>query len=35
MSKKVILLIVDTWGFGKVPLSDAIQQAKLPFVQSL
>ena len=35
MSKKVILVIMDGWGLGKVPLSDAIQQAKVPFVQSL
>ena len=26
---------MDGWGLGKVPLSDAIQQAKVPFVQSL
>ena len=26
---------MDGWGLGKVPLSDAIQQAKGPFVQSL
>ena len=25
---------MDGWGLGKVPLSDAIQQAKVPFVQS-
>lgn len=35
MSKKVILVIMDGWGLGKVPLSDAIQQAKVPFVQGL
>jgi 2,3-bisphosphoglycerate-independent phosphoglycerate mutase len=35
MSKKVILVIMDGWGLGKVPLSDAIQQAKVPFVSSL
>ena len=35
MSKKVMLVIMDGWGLGKVPLSDAIQQAKVPFVQSL
>jgi len=35
MSKKVILVIMDGWGLGKVPMSDAIQQAKVPFVQSL
>ena len=26
---------MDGWGLGKVPLSDAIQQAKVPFVSSL
>ena len=26
---------MDGWGLGKVPLSDAIQQAKVPFVQGL
>jgi 2,3-bisphosphoglycerate-independent phosphoglycerate mutase len=35
MSKKVILVIMDGWGLGKVPLSDAIQQANAPFVKSL
>jgi 2,3-bisphosphoglycerate-independent phosphoglycerate mutase len=35
MSKKVILVIMDGWGLGKVPLSDAIQQANTPFVNSL
>jgi 2,3-bisphosphoglycerate-independent phosphoglycerate mutase len=35
MSKKVILVIMDGWGLGKVPLSDAIQQANVPFVSSL
>ena len=35
MSKKVILVIMDGWGLGKVPSADAIQQAKVPFVSSL
>lgn len=33
--RKVILLIMDGWGLGKVPSSDAIQHAKTPFVSSL
>ena len=35
MSKKVILLIMDGWGLGKNPNSDAIQHAAVPFVKSL
>src|SRR5512138_763474 len=36
MSKrKVILVIMDGWGLGKVKSSDAIQNAKTPFVTSL
>jgi 2,3-bisphosphoglycerate-independent phosphoglycerate mutase len=36
MSKrKVILLIMDGWGLGKVKSSDAIQNANTPFVSSL
>ena len=35
MSKKVILVIMDGWGLGKVSSSDAIQHAKVPFVNSL
>ena len=35
MSKKLMLVIMDGWGLGLVPSSDAIQQAKLPFVTSL
>jgi 2,3-bisphosphoglycerate-independent phosphoglycerate mutase len=35
MEKKVILVIMDGWGLGKVPSSDAIQHAKVPFVSSL
>lgn len=34
-SKKVILIIMDGWGLGKVKSSDAIQHAKTPFVSSL
>jgi 2,3-bisphosphoglycerate-independent phosphoglycerate mutase len=33
--KKVILIIMDGWGLGKVPASDAIIHAKTPFVSSL
>ena len=33
--KKVILIIMDGWGLGKVPSSDAIQAARTPFVSSL
>lgn len=35
MDKKVILIIMDGWGLGKVPSADAIQQANVPFVSSL
>jgi 2,3-bisphosphoglycerate-independent phosphoglycerate mutase len=35
MSKKVILVIMDGWGLGKVASADAIQQARVPFVSSL
>lgn len=35
MRKKVILVIMDGWGLGKVPYADAIQHAKVPFVSSL
>src|SRR6185436_15866532 len=34
-SKKVILIIMDGWGLGKVASADAIQHAKTPFVSSL
>jgi 2,3-bisphosphoglycerate-independent phosphoglycerate mutase len=34
-NKKIILVIMDGWGLGKVKSSDAIQHAKTPFVQSL
>lgn len=33
--KKVILIIMDGWGLGKVKSSDAIQHARTPFVSSL
>src|SRR5215510_2231623 len=33
--KKVILIIMDGWGLGKVASSDAIQQAIVPFTKSL
>lgn len=33
--RKVILIIMDGWGLGKVASSDAIQHAKTPFVTSL
>src|SRR5215467_16253387 len=34
-SRKVILIIMDGWGLGKVASADAIQHAKTPFVSSL
>src|SRR6478735_3454118 len=34
-SKKIILVIMDGWGIGKIPESDAILQADTPFVDSL
>jgi 2,3-bisphosphoglycerate-independent phosphoglycerate mutase len=33
--KRAILIIMDGWGLGQVPSSDAIQHAKTPFVSSL
>jgi 2,3-bisphosphoglycerate-independent phosphoglycerate mutase len=33
--RKVILIIMDGWGLGKVASADAIQHAKTPFVSSL
>ncbi|MFN8265929.1 MAG: 2,3-bisphosphoglycerate-independent phosphoglycerate mutase [Chitinophagaceae bacterium] len=33
--KKVILVIMDGWGLGKVKSADAIQNANVPFVSSL
>ena len=35
MSKKAILIIMDGWGHGQVPRSDAIANANVPFVRSL
>jgi 2,3-bisphosphoglycerate-independent phosphoglycerate mutase len=35
MSKKVILIIMDGWGIGKVTSEDAIAHSSVPFVQSL
>ncbi len=34
-SKKVILIIMDGWGIGKIKSSDAIQNANIPFITSL
>jgi 2,3-bisphosphoglycerate-independent phosphoglycerate mutase len=34
-AKKVILIIMDGWGLGKVASADAIQHAHAPFVKSL
>ncbi len=34
-SKKIILVIMDGWGLGKIKKSDAIQNAHVPFVSSL
>ena len=34
-NKKVILVIMDGWGLGKVSSADAIQHAHVPFVSSL
>src|SRR5215204_7192691 len=34
-AKKIILIIMDGWGLGKVASSDAIQHARTPFVSSL
>jgi 2,3-bisphosphoglycerate-independent phosphoglycerate mutase len=34
-NKKVILVIMDGWGIGKIQSADAIQHAKTPFVSSL
>lgn len=33
--KKIILLIMDGWGLGKVASADAIQNANVPFTKSL
>ncbi|MBC8034075.1 MAG: 2,3-bisphosphoglycerate-independent phosphoglycerate mutase [Chitinophagaceae bacterium] len=34
-NKKAILIIMDGWGLGKIPSSDAIRHANTPFVNSL
>jgi 2,3-bisphosphoglycerate-independent phosphoglycerate mutase len=34
-NKKIILIIMDGWGLGKIKSSDAIQHANVPFVSSL
>src|ERR1043166_10287216 len=34
-NKKVILIIMDGWGLGKVASANAMQHAKTPFVSSL
>src|SRR4249919_1920765 len=34
-AKKIILLIMDGWGLGKVASADAIQHANAPFTHSL
>ena len=33
--EKIILMILDGWGYGKVETADAIKQAKTPFFDSL
>ena len=33
--RKVILVIMDGWGLGKVASADAIQHARTPFTSSL
>jgi 2,3-bisphosphoglycerate-independent phosphoglycerate mutase len=33
--KRVILIIMDGWGIGKVASADAIKNAKTPFTDSL
>src|SRR3954463_15743068 len=35
VKRKVILIIMDGWGLGKVASADAIQHANTPFVSSL
>ena len=35
LQKKVILVIMDGWGLGKVASADAIQNANVPFTKSL
>ncbi|MBD0333591.1 MAG: 2,3-bisphosphoglycerate-independent phosphoglycerate mutase, partial [Chitinophagaceae bacterium] len=33
--RKVILIVMDGWGLGKIKSADAIQNADVPFVSSL
>jgi 2,3-bisphosphoglycerate-independent phosphoglycerate mutase len=35
MSKKAMLIVMDGWGHGRVPASDAVVAANTPFVDSL
>ena len=35
LQKKIILIIMDGWGLGKVASADAIQNANVPFTKSL
>jgi len=35
MNKKLILMILDGWGYGSRPEADAIRQANTPFIDSL
>lgn len=35
MNNKLILLILDGWGYGSRPAADAIRQANTPFISSL
>jgi 2,3-bisphosphoglycerate-independent phosphoglycerate mutase len=35
LAKKVLLIIMDGWGLGKVAAADAIQQANTPFTDTL
>ncbi|MFI5153442.1 MAG: 2,3-bisphosphoglycerate-independent phosphoglycerate mutase [Chitinophagales bacterium] len=35
VNRKTMLIIMDGWGLGKIPASDAIQHANTPFVSSL
>src|SRR5215467_11515319 len=35
IKKRIILIIMDGWGLGKVASADAIQHANVPFTKSL
>src|SRR5215217_1319872 len=35
MSKKAMLIVIDGWGHGQVPASDAVKAANTPFVSAL